>query len=101
MKCDFYRDLDRDIIGTNLLTRFHKDRTKKCGLKSVYKPNVDDGRTDGRRAKTDHKSSPEQSGELTKKNNINFRKICVSTFQKHSCNLTYTITQTPIVTCIT
>ncbi|KAH3894899.1 hypothetical protein DPMN_019059 [Dreissena polymorpha] len=54
-------ELDQDIIGTNLLTKFHEDRiinassivfTNKCG------------RTDRRRAKTGHKSSPEQSGEL-------------------------------------
>ncbi|KAH3875483.1 hypothetical protein DPMN_038749 [Dreissena polymorpha] len=52
--------LDRDIIGKNLLTKFHEDRiinvasrvfTNKCGP------------TDGR-TKTSHKSSPEQSGKL-------------------------------------
>ncbi|KAH3894092.1 hypothetical protein DPMN_018250 [Dreissena polymorpha] len=59
--------LHRDIIETNLLTKFHEDQTKmwpieclqtKCGRRT-------DGRTDIRRKKTDHKSSPEQSGELT------------------------------------
>ncbi|KAH3853985.1 hypothetical protein DPMN_096523 [Dreissena polymorpha] len=54
-------ELDRDISGTNLLTKFNEDRiinvasrvfTNKCG------------RTDGRRTKTGHKSSTEQSGQL-------------------------------------
>ncbi|KAH3894862.1 hypothetical protein DPMN_019021 [Dreissena polymorpha] len=43
-------ELDQDIIGTNLLTKVF---TNKCG------------RTDRRRAKTGHKSSPEQSGKQT------------------------------------
>ncbi|KAH3819513.1 hypothetical protein DPMN_121251 [Dreissena polymorpha] len=55
-----------DIIGTNLLTKFHEDRTinvdsriftNKCGR-------MDDRWMDGRRTKTSHKSSLEQSGEL-------------------------------------
>ncbi|KAH3825654.1 hypothetical protein DPMN_127535 [Dreissena polymorpha] len=45
--------LDRDFIGTKLLTKFHEDRTINVA-----------SRTDGRRTKTGHKSSPEQSGEL-------------------------------------
>ncbi|KAH3887421.1 hypothetical protein DPMN_011438 [Dreissena polymorpha] len=45
-------ELDRDFIGTKLLTKFHEVFTNKCG------------RTDRRRTKTGHKSSPEQSGEL-------------------------------------
>ncbi|KAH3860623.1 hypothetical protein DPMN_023533 [Dreissena polymorpha] len=55
--------LNQHIIKTNILTnvyKFHEDRTKKC----VFKPNVDDGRTDRQQTKTDHKSSAEQSGEL-------------------------------------
>ncbi|KAH3740722.1 hypothetical protein DPMN_047432 [Dreissena polymorpha] len=56
-------ELDRDIIGLNLLTKFHEDRTinvasrvftNKCGR-------TDGRRTDGRRTKTGHISSPEQS----------------------------------------
>ncbi|KAH3727273.1 hypothetical protein DPMN_053203 [Dreissena polymorpha] len=55
-------ELDQDITGTNLLTKFHEDRTinaasrvftNKCGRT-----------TDGRRTKTGHKSPPEQPGEL-------------------------------------
>ncbi|KAH3753350.1 hypothetical protein DPMN_187985 [Dreissena polymorpha] len=53
-------ELDRDFIGTKLLAKFHEDGkinvasrvfTNKCG------------RTDRRRTKTGHKSSPEQSVE--------------------------------------
>ncbi|KAH3798890.1 hypothetical protein DPMN_152493 [Dreissena polymorpha] len=54
-------ELNQDFIGTKLLTKFHEDWpinvasrvfTNKCG------------RTERRRTKTGHKSSPEQSGEL-------------------------------------
>ncbi|KAH3848838.1 hypothetical protein DPMN_091221 [Dreissena polymorpha] len=43
--------VDRDFIGTKLLTKFHEDRTI----------NVASRVTDVRRTKTGHKSSPEQS----------------------------------------
>ncbi|KAH3891500.1 hypothetical protein DPMN_015604 [Dreissena polymorpha] len=56
MKCDFYNvynfELDRDIIGTNLLTKFHEDRTinvasrvftNKCGRTDDRRP--DDGQS--------------------------------------------------------
>ncbi|KAH3821465.1 hypothetical protein DPMN_123229 [Dreissena polymorpha] len=49
-------ELGRDFIGTKLLTKFHEDGTINQMLT--------DGRTDMRRTKTGHKSSPEQSGEL-------------------------------------
>ncbi|KAH3754569.1 hypothetical protein DPMN_189246 [Dreissena polymorpha] len=57
-------ELDRDFIGTKLLAKFHEDGkinvasrvfTNKCG------------RTDRRRTKTGHKSSPEQSVEQRRK----------------------------------
>ncbi|KAH3715184.1 hypothetical protein DPMN_057890 [Dreissena polymorpha] len=48
-------ELGRDFIGTNLLTKFHEDGTRNQMLM--------DGRTDMRRTKTGHKSSPEQSGK--------------------------------------
>ncbi|KAH3734702.1 hypothetical protein DPMN_041146 [Dreissena polymorpha] len=44
-------ELGRDIIGTKLLTKFHEDGTRNQMLT--------DGRTDVRRTKTGHKSSPE------------------------------------------
>ncbi|KAH3860971.1 hypothetical protein DPMN_023896, partial [Dreissena polymorpha] len=56
-------ELDRDFNGTKLLTKFHEDPTinvasseftNKCGQ-------TDNGRTDRRRTKTSHKSSPKQS----------------------------------------
>ncbi|KAH3879291.1 hypothetical protein DPMN_003194 [Dreissena polymorpha] len=50
-------ELDRDIIGTNLLTKFHEDRTINVASR-VFTNKC--GRTDGRRTKTGHKSSPEQ-----------------------------------------
>ncbi|KAH3720092.1 hypothetical protein DPMN_062985 [Dreissena polymorpha] len=56
-----YFELDRDIIGTNLLTKFHADRTINVASR-VFTNKC--GRTNGRRTKTGHKSSPEQSGEL-------------------------------------
>ncbi|KAH3720571.1 hypothetical protein DPMN_063471 [Dreissena polymorpha] len=54
-------DIDLDIIGTNLLTKFHADRTINVASR-VFTNKC--GRTDGRRTKTGLKSSPEQSGEL-------------------------------------
>ncbi|KAH3839099.1 hypothetical protein DPMN_112521 [Dreissena polymorpha] len=59
--------LDCDFIGTKLLTKFHEDRTINVALR-VFTNKC--GRTDGRRTKTSHKSSPEQSGELEKKEKI-------------------------------
>ncbi|KAH3873613.1 hypothetical protein DPMN_036851 [Dreissena polymorpha] len=52
-------ELDHNIIGTNLLTKFHEDR--KINVASRVFTNKY-GQTDGRRTKTGHKSSPEQSG---------------------------------------
>ncbi|KAH3697107.1 hypothetical protein DPMN_084594 [Dreissena polymorpha] len=49
------------IIGTNHLTKFHEDWTINVASR-VFMNKC--GRTDGRRTKTSHKSSPEQSGEL-------------------------------------
>ncbi|KAH3864132.1 hypothetical protein DPMN_027146 [Dreissena polymorpha] len=57
-------ELDRDFIETKLLTSFHEDWKINVALKSVYEQMWTDRRTDGRRTKTSHKSSPEQSGEL-------------------------------------
>ncbi|KAH3802367.1 hypothetical protein DPMN_156043 [Dreissena polymorpha] len=54
-------ELDRDIIWTNLLTKFHEDRTRNVASRVLT---TKFGRTDGRRTKTDPKSSPEQSGRL-------------------------------------
>ncbi|KAH3859919.1 hypothetical protein DPMN_102740 [Dreissena polymorpha] len=51
-------ELGRYFIGTKLLTKFHEDGTRNQMLT--------DGRTDIRRTKTGHKSSPEQS-ELPKR----------------------------------
>ncbi|KAH3728018.1 hypothetical protein DPMN_053963 [Dreissena polymorpha] len=56
--------INRDFIGTNLLTKFHEDLT--INLASGVFTNKC-GRTYGRRTKTSHKSSPEQSGELKTK----------------------------------
>ncbi|KAH3818726.1 hypothetical protein DPMN_120451 [Dreissena polymorpha] len=50
-----YFKLDRDFIGTKLLTKFHEDPTINVASRE---------RTDGRRTKTGHKSSPEQSDHL-------------------------------------
>ncbi|KAH3878151.1 hypothetical protein DPMN_002036 [Dreissena polymorpha] len=70
-------ELDRDIIGTNLLTKFHEDPTS--GISRIIRKIDTPGhemwpleclqtkcrrRTDGRRTKTSHNSSPEQSGAL-------------------------------------
>ncbi|KAH3755191.1 hypothetical protein DPMN_189880 [Dreissena polymorpha] len=54
-------ELDRDVIGTKLLAKFHEDRTIHVASR-VFANKC--GRTDRRRTKTGHKSSPEQSGEL-------------------------------------
>ncbi|KAH3808196.1 hypothetical protein DPMN_136548, partial [Dreissena polymorpha] len=59
-------ELDRDIIGTNLLTKFHEDRTINVAFR-VFTNKImlmDGRRTDVRRTNTVHKSSPEQSGIL-------------------------------------
>ncbi|KAH3728292.1 hypothetical protein DPMN_054246 [Dreissena polymorpha] len=50
-------ELDRDIIGTNLLTKFHEDRT--INVASRVFTNKCGRMTDGRWTKTGHKSSPE------------------------------------------
>ncbi|KAH3740781.1 hypothetical protein DPMN_047492 [Dreissena polymorpha] len=47
-----------NIIGSNLLTKFHEDQTINVASR-VFTNKC--GRTDGRRTKTGHKSSPEQS----------------------------------------
>ncbi|KAH3801314.1 hypothetical protein DPMN_154962 [Dreissena polymorpha] len=49
--------LGRDFIGTKLLIKFHEDGTRNQLLT--------DGWTDIRRTKTGHKSSPEQSANLS------------------------------------
>ncbi|KAH3729869.1 hypothetical protein DPMN_055847, partial [Dreissena polymorpha] len=55
--------LDPGIIGTSLLTKFHKDRTRNVASRVFTNKSgwADGRRTDRRRTKTDHKSSPEQS----------------------------------------
>ncbi|KAH3834614.1 hypothetical protein DPMN_107945 [Dreissena polymorpha] len=50
-------ELDRDFIGTKLLTKFHEDRTINVASR-VFMNKC--GRTDRRRTKTGHKSSPEK-----------------------------------------
>ncbi|KAH3830996.1 hypothetical protein DPMN_104255 [Dreissena polymorpha] len=50
--------LNRDFIGKKLLTKFHEDRTINVASR-VFTNKC--GRTDRRRTKTGHKSSPEQS----------------------------------------
>ncbi|KAH3862737.1 hypothetical protein DPMN_025710 [Dreissena polymorpha] len=58
-------ELGRDFIGTKLLTKFHEDRTRNVASRVFTSKCLQtDGRTDIRRTKTGHKSSPEQSGEL-------------------------------------
>ncbi|KAH3790132.1 hypothetical protein DPMN_168327 [Dreissena polymorpha] len=54
-------ELDRDFIGTKLLTKFHEDWTINVASR-VFTNKC--GRTDRRRTETGNKSSPEQSGEL-------------------------------------
>ncbi|KAH3817291.1 hypothetical protein DPMN_118824 [Dreissena polymorpha] len=56
-----YFELDRGIIGTKLLTKFHEDRTRNVASRVFT--NKCGRRTDRRRTKTDHKNSPEQSGQ--------------------------------------
>ncbi|KAH3813204.1 hypothetical protein DPMN_141656 [Dreissena polymorpha] len=58
-------ELDRDLIGTKLLTKFHEDRTINVASRVLKnKCGRTDGWTDKRQTKTGHKSSPEQSVEL-------------------------------------
>ncbi|KAH3770052.1 hypothetical protein DPMN_171331 [Dreissena polymorpha] len=54
-------ELGRDFVGTKLLTKFHEYRLRNVAS-SVYKQMFTDGRTNIRRTKTGHKSSPEQYG---------------------------------------
>ncbi|KAH3897158.1 hypothetical protein DPMN_021343 [Dreissena polymorpha] len=54
-------ELDRGFIGTNLLTKFHEDRKRNVASR-VFTNQM--WAMDGRRTKTDHKSSPEPLGEL-------------------------------------
>ncbi|KAH3838615.1 hypothetical protein DPMN_112024 [Dreissena polymorpha] len=54
-------ELDRDFIGTKLLTKFHEDRTINVASRVLTNKC---GRTDRRRTKTGHKSSPEQSAYM-------------------------------------
>ncbi|KAH3726012.1 hypothetical protein DPMN_051867 [Dreissena polymorpha] len=56
-------ELDRDFIMTKLLTKFHEDQTINVASRMFTNKC---GRTDRRRTKTGHKSSPEQSGEPKK-----------------------------------
>ncbi|KAH3827159.1 hypothetical protein DPMN_129088, partial [Dreissena polymorpha] len=51
--------LNQDFIGTKLLTKFHEDGTRNVASR-VFTNKC--GRTDRLQTKTDHKSSPEQSG---------------------------------------
>ncbi|KAH3737448.1 hypothetical protein DPMN_044041 [Dreissena polymorpha] len=53
-------ELNQDIIGTNLQTKFHEDRTINASSR-VFTNKC--GRMDRRRTKTGHKSLPEQSLE--------------------------------------
>ncbi|KAH3742199.1 hypothetical protein DPMN_048936, partial [Dreissena polymorpha] len=54
-------ELDRDLIGTKLLTKFHADLTINVASR-VFTNKCK--QTDGRRTKTGHKSSPEQSANV-------------------------------------
>ncbi|KAH3897372.1 hypothetical protein DPMN_021560 [Dreissena polymorpha] len=56
-------ELDRGIIWTNLLTKFHEDRTRNVAS-TVFTNKM---RTKRRRTKTDRKASPEQSEFLQTK----------------------------------
>ncbi|KAH3705146.1 hypothetical protein DPMN_080211 [Dreissena polymorpha] len=47
-------ELSRGINGTNVLTKFHEDQTINVASRVFTRQNVDDGR----RTKSDHKSSP-------------------------------------------
>ncbi|KAH3809681.1 hypothetical protein DPMN_138057 [Dreissena polymorpha] len=58
-----YFKLDRDIIGTNLLTKFHEDRT--INVASIVFTNKC-GRTDGRRTKTIFNRPETETKVLTK-----------------------------------
>ncbi|KAH3850093.1 hypothetical protein DPMN_092499 [Dreissena polymorpha] len=55
-------ELDRDIIGTNLWTKFHEDQTKSVASRELTRQNVDDARwttDDARRTTHDrHKVIP-------------------------------------------
>ncbi|KAH3845752.1 hypothetical protein DPMN_088040 [Dreissena polymorpha] len=55
-------ELNRDFIGTKLLTKFHEDWT--INVVSRVFTNKCGRTTDGQLTKTGHKSSPEQSGKL-------------------------------------
>ncbi|KAH3694655.1 hypothetical protein DPMN_082095 [Dreissena polymorpha] len=57
-------ELDRDIIGTNLLTKFHEDRTINVASRLFIKC----GRTDGRRTdgRTTNKDRSQETNVLTK-----------------------------------
>ncbi|KAH3867000.1 hypothetical protein DPMN_030124 [Dreissena polymorpha] len=58
-------ELGRDFIGTKLLTKFHEDGTRNVASRVFTSKCLrTDGRTDIRRTKTGHKSSPEQSGKI-------------------------------------
>ncbi|KAH3738994.1 hypothetical protein DPMN_045638 [Dreissena polymorpha] len=57
--------LNQGIIGTNLLTKFHEDRTRNVTSRVFTNQMLTDGKTDGRRTKTDPKSSPEQLATKT------------------------------------
>ncbi|KAH3738325.1 hypothetical protein DPMN_044959, partial [Dreissena polymorpha] len=48
------------MTQTNVLTKFHEDRTRNMASRVFTRQNVEDGRTthDGRRTKGDPKSSP-------------------------------------------
>ncbi|KAH3872626.1 hypothetical protein DPMN_035845 [Dreissena polymorpha] len=55
-------ELGRDFIETKLLTKFHENGTRNVASRVLTSKCLrTDGRTDIRRTKTGHKSSPEQS----------------------------------------
>ncbi|KAH3700998.1 hypothetical protein DPMN_075981 [Dreissena polymorpha] len=75
-------ELDRDFIGTKLLTKFHEDRTINVASRVLTNQMwTTDGRTDRRRIKTGHKSSPEQSSEL--KNVLRLSSRFCSNYVRH------------------